>query len=105
MATFLLIVTSDDVIDIILNFAAVNFISNLDEAAFDLAKWGKYGPALEREAKNIEEKPIPYCIYRKHQHKRYLSTVIPIAILLISAVVSVTVWQESDKFWITQTVR
>eukprot|EP00957_Ditylum_brightwellii_P100980 7696733-Ditylum_brightwellii.AAC.1 len=92
MATFLMIVTSDDVIDIILNFAAVNFISNMGEAVFDPAKWGKYGPALEREAKNIEERPIPYYIYWKHQHKCYLFTVIPIAILLISAVVSVTVW-------------
>ena len=46
IATFLLIVTSDDVIEIVLNFAAVNFISNLDEVGFELAKWGKYGPVM-----------------------------------------------------------
>ena len=34
---------SNDVIELILNFTALNFISALDEVAFKFAKSGKYG--------------------------------------------------------------
>ena len=105
LATFLLIVTTSDVIEIILNFAAVNFISTLDEVAFELAKWGKYGPALEKEAKSIESRPIPYCIYRKYKHVRYFMTVVPIAVVLICSAIAITVMQESERHWVTQTFR
>ncbi|VEU35645.1 unnamed protein product [Pseudo-nitzschia multistriata] len=104
-ATFLLIITSDDVIDIILNFAAVNYISTLDEAAFELAKYGKYGPQLEIETKSIERRPIPYCIYRKHNHVRYLFTVFPITFCLLLSVGAVIFGQESTHFWVTKTMR
>ncbi len=40
---FFLVFTSDNVIDVILNFTALNFISALDEVAFEFAKAGKYG--------------------------------------------------------------
>jgi hypothetical protein len=66
LAVVLLVVTTSDVIEIILNFTAVNFISGFDDVAFELAKWGKYGPTLQKEAKRIEELPVPHCIYRKH---------------------------------------
>jgi len=105
IATFLLIVTTSDVIEIILNFAAVNFISTLDEVAFELAKWGKYGPALEEEAKSIENRPIPYCIYRKYKHVRYYMTVVPIGVVLIAFAAAISIWQESENFWVTQTLR
>ncbi len=52
---FLLVMTSEDVIDIVLNFTAVNFISAMDDAAFDLAKDGKYGDALKKQAEAIKE--------------------------------------------------
>jgi hypothetical protein len=105
LATFLMIVTDDDVIDIILNFAAVNFISTLDECAFELAKWGKYGPSLEMEAKRIEEMPIPYCLHRKYHHLRYIFTVIPISIVLIACVITIGYYQETDSQWVTQILR
>jgi hypothetical protein len=103
IASFLLIVTSDDVIDIILNFAAVNFISTLDETAFELAKWGKYGPVLENEARSIEQRPLPYCDYRKYKHVRYLFTIVPLAVMLVCGVVAVCILQE--KHWVTGTFR
>ena len=61
--------------------------------------------ATEREAKSIEERPIPYCVYRKHEHVRYLITVVPIAILLTLAVILLAVWQESNNYWVSQTIR
>ena len=41
--TFLLIVTSSTVLDVLLNFAAVEFVSGLDDAAFYLAQKGFLG--------------------------------------------------------------
>ena len=38
LCALLLIITSAEVVDVILNFTAINFISGLDETAFDLAK-------------------------------------------------------------------
>ena len=40
---FVLVVSSSSVIDIILNFTALNFISALDDVAFEFAESGKYG--------------------------------------------------------------
>jgi len=53
---FLLVISSTDVIEIILNFTAVNQISNIDEFAFDLAYQGKYGDRLSKMAKRIKDK-------------------------------------------------
>jgi hypothetical protein len=39
----ILVITSNDVIDIILNFTALNFISALDDVAFEFSLSGKYG--------------------------------------------------------------
>jgi len=105
LATLLLIVTTDDVIEIILNFAAVNFISTLDEIAFELAKWGKYGPALEMEAKRIEKRPLPFCMYRKNRHTRYMLTVVPIGLMLLCLVIAMMTGQSNNDLWVTKTLR
>ena len=49
-ATFMLIVTSATVLDVLLNFAAVEFVAGLDEAAFFLAKSGFIGKKNKEEA-------------------------------------------------------
>ena len=41
--SIILVFNSDSVIEIILNFTALNFISALDDVGFELAKMGKYG--------------------------------------------------------------
>jgi hypothetical protein len=53
---FLLVMTSTDVIEIVLNFTAVNEISNFDDSAFTLAISGKYGDVLKKKATDIKEK-------------------------------------------------
>ena len=52
-ATFLLIVTSSDVFELLLAFSVVSFISQLDKAAFVLAKSDFLGSILRDEARNI----------------------------------------------------
>jgi len=105
IAVLLLVMTSSDVIDIILNFTAVNFISAMDDVAFRLATWGKYGTTLGKEAKRIETLPLPRCIFRKRKHKRYRFVVIPIAIILLIVICVVVGSQENKQLWITRTVR
>jgi len=56
IAAWLLVMTSTTVVDIILNFTAITFISDLDELAFTLAKSGMVGEALKKESENCQEK-------------------------------------------------
>ena len=55
----LLIVSAEDVVDIILNFAAMNFVSTLDDVTFELAESGVFGPALAGEAERIATHKLP----------------------------------------------
>eukprot|EP00531_Pseudo-nitzschia_arenysensis_P000398 CAMPEP_0116156516 /NCGR_PEP_ID=MMETSP0329-20121206/22873_1 /TAXON_ID=697910 /ORGANISM="Pseudo-nitzschia arenysensis, Strain B593" /LENGTH=1018 /DNA_ID=CAMNT_0003653603 /DNA_START=73 /DNA_END=3129 /DNA_ORIENTATION=- len=102
---FLLVTSTTDVIDIILNFTAVNFISAFDDVAFELAQEGKYGPALQNEADRIEELPCPPCMYRKRQHVRYALTVIPVFVTLFVSMLALTISQQSSEIWLTKTLR
>ncbi len=43
LVSFFLVFNSDNVIDVVLNFTALNFISALDNLFFDFSKTGKYG--------------------------------------------------------------
>jgi len=104
-AVFLLVMTSSEVIEIILNFTAVNFISKLDETAFKLAKSGKFGPVMKEATEKIEQKPLPSCSYRKHKHVRYSFVVIPIALVLLGMLYYIGFSQENNNKWITTTLK
>jgi len=105
VATMMLIITGESVVEIILNFAAVNYISTLDEVAFELAMHGKYGPYLEQEAKSIIKRPLPNCMYRKYHHQRYLFTMVPITLSLLVCLSVVVYGQESSDIWVTKILR
>jgi len=105
IAVLLLVITSSTVIDIILNFTAVGFISKLDNVAFELAKYGRFGPQIEAEAKKIEKTPLPRFIYQKQKHVRYLWTVFTIGIFLISCMLFVIASQKHPVKWTTQMLR
>jgi len=101
----LLVINTADIIEIVLNFTAVNFVSGFDQNAFEWARWGKYGPRLEAEAKRIEELPVPDCIHRKNQYARYRFTVIPVGLVLITILIMVSYRQNSIDIWLTQRLR
>ena len=105
VVTLVLILTSQTVIDIIINFTAINFISALDNAAFGLAQWGKYGPELQEQAIAIKTLPLPRCMSRKNKHIRYRYTVVPIAAILIIAIGCVIYFQEKGSRWSTGILR
>ena len=53
--TFLLVVSSATVLDVLLNFAAVEFVSGLDEAGFLLSQLGFLGDANKEETEIVSE--------------------------------------------------
>ncbi len=104
-AVFLLVMTESSVIDIVLNFTAVNFIAALDDTAFALARWGKFGPYLKREAKRIEDLDLPPSVKTKRIRAWYTAAVLPVSIMLLCLMCGIMAYQESHNKWITQTFR
>ncbi len=105
ITVWLLVMTSSDVIEIILNFTAVNFISELDDKAFERALEGDYGPSVEKAAKGMKGEKLPVSISKKSKHKRYKYAVSFYTFALCMSTIAVMVFQNSSKIWVTPTVR
>lgn len=104
-AALLLVITSYTVVDIILNFTAMNFISNLDEAAFFLALSGEFGPVLKTEAEKIQTTDLPPCMYKSKKHYYYRMVVGVIAVIFFAMLTFVIIAQESNNLWVTRSFR
>jgi len=120
---FLLVMISTDVIEIILNFAAVNQISNIDEYAFKLACEGKYGDHLSKMANRIkdgvkdDDDPIRIdyiClghVKAKNENERdvniiwYIPTLFVVACMVLSCSGYVAWLQTNPNFWEAQLFR
>jgi hypothetical protein len=61
--SFVFIVQADSVLDIFLNFAAIEFVAGLDDLAYTLAKEGWIGSPIKRSIKEMEDEKIqlPEC--------------------------------------------
>jgi len=103
IAVFLLVMTSSDVTEIVLNFTAVNFISLLDDAAFKLAMGGKYGPVMEEAAERVVEEPVPRCMISKTSHG-YRIAFFVISVFLFGMMGFVFVSQASNEKWLTNRI-
>mmetsp|Transcript_26697 Transcript_26697/g.62701 ORF Transcript_26697/g.62701 Transcript_26697/m.62701 type:complete len:957 (-) Transcript_26697:114-2984(-) len=123
----LLVLVSADPIDIVLNFTAVNFISSLDDAAFEIASSGRYGDVLKKKSEDISENIVlDYeCLhhmkdievkkindegeevteYIDAKNLWYIPTLLVIAFILLSVTIYVTLAQESNTKWVAQVVR
>jgi len=75
---FILIVQSKDVVDMMLNFAALSFVSEIEDVAFMLAKHGFVSDSVEGECNQVPEYQFPT---RKRKTKWFLHSVF----ILISA--------------------
>jgi len=104
-AALLLVLTSGTVVDIILDFTAVNFVSKLDDYAFVLAKSGQFGPALKVESEKIMNTKLPRCMCRKSKHICYMIVSSFIALILFGTMILIIVCQENSNMWITPTFR
>ena len=123
---WLLVLVSTDVIDIVLNFTAVNFISSLDDAAFEIASSGRYGHTLKKASEDISETVVDYdCLHHMkdievktkdengeekieyHDPKStwYLPTIGVIGAMLLGFTIYINISQNSDTKWVAQVVR
>jgi hypothetical protein len=105
LTVFLVVITSETVVDIILNFAALNFISGLDDEAYSLIQSGMFGAELQKEAKRIEEVKLPSCVRRKSKVVLYWSVMGSTVAILFSLLIVAMLFQDSPKEWITQNFR
>ena len=107
IAALLLIATTDTVIDIILNFTAINFVSTIDDYAFELALSGDFGEALQNESERISKKHLPPCVTRREERKQFHQRVVVglTSLLLFGLIIFVISVQNSSKHWVTEILR
>ena len=107
VVTLLLVLKSVTVVDIILNFTAVNFISGLDEDAFFLAVIGDFSPALKVEAERIAKTDLPLCRYKQDESrwKCYKWVAGVVYVFLIAVLAFIFVAQNSNSVWVTSILR
>ena len=80
-----LINISPNAIDIILNFAALNFVSDMDSVAFELAAKGVFGKPLQEECERIMDKDLPETVGDKHKPYRTVMFVCAASMLIINS--------------------
>mmetsp|Transcript_9577 Transcript_9577/g.14029 ORF Transcript_9577/g.14029 Transcript_9577/m.14029 type:complete len:884 (+) Transcript_9577:131-2782(+) len=99
-ATFLLIFTSNTGKEVLLNFAAINFISRLDDSGFSSVLKGYYGSEMREKAMRVKEKRLPACITnKKHPFLRsYVVNLSTLVALIICSSVFVLIPQTKGDF-------
>ena len=107
VVTLLLVLKSVTVVDIILNFTAVNFISGLDEDAFFLAVTGDFSPALKVEAERIAKTDLPLCRYKQDESRwrcyKWVAGLVYVFLIAVLALIFVA--QNSNSVWVTEFLR
>ncbi len=78
--TFLLIMRSPSVLDLLLNFSAIEFVTMLDDVLFELASEGFLGRKLKKETKRLSSKSY----YVSHEHANsYSAMIVSIAYFVV----------------------
>ena len=106
LATLGLVLTSTNTRDVVLNFAAINFISTLDEVAFVLAASGYYHiKSLKTKAKEIEDKKLPRCIVGKTYPFYNLVVTVAALVVLMLPFLYIGVEQTKNSYLDMETFR
>ena len=108
VTSFMLLVTVDTVLDVVLNFLGVQFVGSLDDLAFMLCKTGYFGTTLERKANDIatvefkNDKKMDIWLQRfgygylaHHIHGFLISIILLVAIVTYYRIAS----KQSEGFW------
>ena len=96
LATLFLTITSTTILNVLLNFAAVEFISSLDESVFYLASIGFLGKANRQQAQTILT--TEYKIPRKPRPMYKIGLLVVMILLMITSWLSVAVLQLRGHF-------
>lgn len=105
ISVFFLVLTSTSVIEVILDFTVMNFVSGFDNVAFTLCESGVFGPNFKKESEDVVKKDLPLCMQHKYKHFIYWKTMGTIGAVFIFVFAASVALQESNKFWITKTFR
>jgi len=105
LAALILVLTSRTVMDIILNFTALNSISGIDDTTFALAEAGVFGPEFKKETDYVKNKDLPVRVYRKTKHVIYWKVMASIFVCFVAVLCFVMAAQHSTNIWITTTFR
>jgi len=106
IATLLLVATSKEVVDVVLNFTAIGFVSELDDVAFDLAKTGDFGPIFQKESERIVNEKLPLCMVKDKDARYYINKMIISTMfgMIFLALVVMTLFQQKQIF-VTKALR
>ena len=96
LASFFLVVTSETIYLLLLNFTALEFISQLDEAFFVLSHYGFAGRSCEIAAKAVEE--TTYYVHTKVYRKRKIALFASICVLMVGGWVGIATQQNSGAY-------
>ena len=98
--TFLLIITtSDNVVDLLLNFTAIEFVSVLDETVFLLSKVGFVGTRNKMAANKVEEAKYEVHKEKIFSHLAKFFVLVTMFVILFSLWIAVFYYQESGRFY------
>lgn len=98
---FILIIQSKDVIGMMLNFAALSFVSDIDDIAFFLAKNGFVSDAVERECRQVSEYEFPT---RKRKSKWFRRVLFMLITASLYGGWGYVVYEQNDGAFIPYTV-
>mmetsp|Transcript_1550 Transcript_1550/g.3595 ORF Transcript_1550/g.3595 Transcript_1550/m.3595 type:complete len:956 (+) Transcript_1550:363-3230(+) len=105
IVVWILVMTSGTPVDIILNFTAINYVSGLDDASFELAERGVFGHAFQEETKRIADTNLPKSVQRTKTHVWYCVVMACIGASMFAFLINSLAAQASRDRWISETFR
>lgn len=105
LAAFVLSIQSDNVFDVLLNVLGVEFVSNLDNVAFDLGAKGYFGRYVKRATKHVTEATF-HREREKVWFKRVLHIIIALFILFAAlGGLFVIFYRQDSNFLLAQAIQ
>ena len=96
---------SEDAITIILNFTALDYISELDEYAVTLCKSGMFGTKLKKKADAIADQALPEYMNARYERKWRRCVMLPTAIMFVVPAALLIISQANSELWTTKMMR
>ena len=96
VVSFFLIVTSETIYYLLLNFAALEFVSQLDEAWFVLSQFGFAGRSCEAASKAVQE--TTYYVHTKVYRKRKIVLFGTICVIMIAGWIVIATQQRQGDY-------
>ena len=103
VSSFVLVIYAPEVVDLLLNFTAIEFVATLDDSAFQLASKGFFGINLKKKAKQIEDYRYDFHLRKKAVRFRFLVYFLYV-LLYAGAFVAVAVLQSKRQIGVENEV-